>query len=392
MDAEAAEGSAEDAATIARRNTPAAGTGATNETIGDSEMEVLNKVESAVAEYQPFYAQLAELEQKNAALAFDYDSPKGNKEARSHVNTLRLTKGALERTRKSAKEDSLRIGRAIDAEAKEINARIEAMITVHQEAIDAIEQREKDRVAALATRLHVLSTTGAAAATAAELASTIAELEPVVIGEDWQEYKPQALEAKDSTLRVLRVRHAECVEVEAREAELARLRAESAERERVEREAAITRAAEERARVEASRAAAEAEARAAAEREAAARRELELKLAAENAERRRVEAEQRAEQERTEAMARAERAAQEAAARAEREAAEAVQREQDRVAAAARAEAAELAKREANKAHKTKINRAALSALVEGGMSEECAKQCITLIASGKVPAVSISY
>jgi colicin import membrane protein len=344
-------------------------------------MELLNKVESAVAEYQPFYAQLAELEQKNASLVFDYESPKGNKEARSHVNTLRLTKGALERTRKAAKEESLRIGRAIDAEAKEINARIEAMITVHQSAIDAIEQREKDRVAALATRLHELAMTGATAISATDLATVIAGLEPLVIGDDWQEYKPQALEAKDTALRVLRQRHVDRLEHEAREAELARLRAEAVERERQEREAEIARAAEERARAEAARAAQEAEARAAAEREAAARRELELKLQAENAERRRVEAEQRAEQERIEA-----------AARAEREAQEAVRREQERVAAARRAEEAEQAKREANKAHKGRVNRAALEALVSGGLSEECAKQCITLIASGKVPAVSIAY
>jgi len=355
-------------------------------------MELLNKVESAVAEYQPFYAQLAELEQKNASLVFDYESPKGNKEARSHVNTLRLTKGALERTRKAAKEESLRVGRAIDAEAKEINARIEAMITVHQTAIDEIEQREKQRVADLAERLAELRNTGAAASNAVALAEEVAALEPVVIGDDWAEFKPQALEAKDAVLRDLRQRHTAAVEHEAREAELARLRAEAAERERVEREAAIVRAAEERAKAEAARAAQEAEARAAAEREAAARRELELKLAAETAERRRVEAEQRAEQERIDAAARAERQQQEAKEQAERQAADAVRREQERVAAEQAAAAADLARREANKAHKAKINRAALAALVAGGLSEECAKQCVTLIASGQVPGVSIAY
>lgn len=355
-------------------------------------MELLNKEESAVAEYRPFYAQLAELEQKNATLIFDYESPRGNKEARSHINTLRLTKGALERTRKAAKEESLRVGRAIDAEAREIAARIEAMITVHQDAVDAIEQREKQRVAGLAERLADLRNTGAAAVAAADLAEIIATLEPLVIGDDWQEFKGQALEAKDQVLRDLRTRHAERVEHEAREAELARLRAEAAERERLEREAAIVRAAEERARAEAARAAQEAEARAAAEREAAARRELELKLAAESAERRRAEAEQRAEQERIDAIARAARAEQEAAAAAERQAAEAVRREQDRVAAEQAAAAAEQARREANKAHKAKINRAALAALIAGGLSEECAKQCITLIASGQVPAVTIAY
>jgi hypothetical protein len=366
-------------------------------------MEVLTKEETAVAEYRPFYAQLADLEQKNAALAFDYESPKGNKEARSHVNTLRLTKGALERTRKSAKEESLRIGRAIDAEAKEINARIEAMITVHQSAIDAIEQREKERVAALTTRLHKIGMSGAEANTAIELSAAIDFLQPVIIGADWQEFKGQALEAKDGALRVLRQRLAERVEHEAREAELARLRAEEQARAQKEREEAIARAAVERAqaeaarkgeeqRVAAARAIAEAEARAKAEREAAERRELELKLAAEAAERRRVEAEQRAEQERVDAAARAERQAKEAAERAERQAAAAVKAEQDRVAAAELAAAAEQARREKDKKHKAAINRAALAALVAGGLPEECAKQCVTLIASGKVPAVSITY
>lgn len=355
-------------------------------------MEILNKEESAVAEYRPFYAQLVELEKKNATLVFDYESPKGNKEARSHVYALRQTKGALERTRKEAKDESLRIGRAIDAEAKEINARIEAMITVHQTAIDAIEEREKDRVAALAERLAQLRNTGTAAVESIDIAAFIASLEPFVIGDDWQEFKPQALEAKDEVLRSLRQRHVERVEHEAREAELARLRAEAAERERIERESAIVRAAEERARAEAARAAQEAEARAAAEREAAARRELELKLQAEQSERRRVEAEQRAEQERIEAAARAERQAKEAAERAEREAAEAVRREQARVAAEHAAAAAEQARRERDKKHKAAINRAALDALVAGGLSEESAKLVVTLIASGKVPAVSIAY
>ena len=66
--------------------------------------EILDAPKSAVAAYQPFYAQLAELETNNARLVFDYESKKGNKEARSHVNTLRLTKGALERVRKAEKE------------------------------------------------------------------------------------------------------------------------------------------------------------------------------------------------------------------------------------------------------------------------------------------------
>jgi hypothetical protein len=365
-------------------------------------MELLEAATSAVAEYQPFYAQLAELEQKNAALAFNYETPKGNKEARSHVHALRLTKGALERTRKEAKAESLKKGRAIDAEAAEIEARIEAMIGVHQAKLDEIEQREKDRIAAIQQRLssiaHVIDSRKSA-----DLKARIGELEAVAIDDSFAEFVADAAKAKDATLAKYRAMLAEAEQAEAQAAELARLRAEAEARAKQEREEAIARAAVERAQAEAAKKAeeeraaaarqiAEAEARAKAEREAAERRELELKLAAEAAERRRVEAEQRAEQERQETAALVERERKAAEDRAVREAAEAVKREQERVAAAAALEAAEQAKREANKAHKARINRAALAALVEGGMTEECAKQCITLIAGGKVPAVTIAY
>lgn len=354
--------------------------------------EILDKPKSAVAEYQPFYAQLAELEKNNAALAFDYESKKGNKEARSHVNALRLTKGSLERTRKAAKAESLRIGRAIDAEAEQIEARIEAMILVHQAKIDEIEQHEKDRIALIEACMENLRQHGAEAKTAAALAVDISVLEVVVIGDDYAEFKAEALAVKDSHLQALRTRLSEMQKAEAEAAELARLREEAAARAQKDRDEAIARAAVEKAAAEAAalaerqaaaarKAIEDAELKAKQEREAAERRELELKLQAEQAERRRVEAEQKAEHEKMEA-----------ARRAEVEKQRAIQAEKDRVAAIAKAEADALAKREANQAHKRKINQAALGALVAGGINEECAKQCITLIATGKVPAVQINY
>ncbi|MEG1281230.1 MAG: hypothetical protein RSD57_12355, partial [Comamonas sp.] len=89
---------------------------------------------------------------------------------------------------------------------------------------------------------------------------------------------------------------------------------------------------------------------------------------------------------------------QQAKADAERKAAAAVEEEQRRVAAQAAAEAAEAKRRErdkahkAHKAHKASINRAALEAFVAGGMTEECAKLAVTLIAKKSIPAVSIAY
>lgn len=54
--------------------------------------------------------------------------------------------------------------------------------------------------------------------------------------------------------------------------------------------------------------------------------------------------------------------------------------------------AAEAKRRERDKAHKASINRAALEAFVQGGMTEECAKLAVTLIAKKSIPAVSIAY
>jgi hypothetical protein len=372
--------------------------------------EILDAQTTQVAAYQPFYGELAKLEQDNAALVFQYDTPKGNKEARSHVFSLRKTKGALEKVRKEAKAESLRIGRAIDSEAAEIEARIEAMITVHQLEIDRIEEAEKGRVAALDARLNEIELLKLHGGTSLEYRAEIGRVQAIEIGADWQEYMARATTAKAAMLEQLAKHLADAEQREAEAAELARLRAEAEARAQAERDAAIAKAAAERAQAEAeAKAAAEAEKarkaleaaeleakrkeqaaalamqqerdRAQKEKEAAARREMELKLQAEEAERRRVADAQEAERQRIAAEKRAEEDKQRA-----------VKAEQERIAAETKRIADEAAKREANKTHRAKINREALQDLISSGVSEDAAKACITLIAQGKVAHVSIAY
>lgn len=92
-------------------------------------------------------------------------------------------------------------------------------------------------------------------------------------------------------------------------------------------------------------------------------------------------AEQRAEQERLDAKRyaeeAAERARQDERRRADEAAAEILRQQQAR---------------ERDVAHRRTINRAALDAFVAGGMTEECAKQAITLIAERKIPNITIQY
>lgn len=246
--------------------------------------------------------------------------------------------------------------------------------------------------------------------TAAHVAQVIADLELVAIDKDWEEFLPEAAQAKDQSLAKLRTLLTERTKYEAEQAELVRLRAEAEAQAQRDRDAEIARSAAERA----SR---EAEERAQAERDAAARREQELidqaaaaQRATEQAAR---DAEAAAERQRLQLQLQAEqaeRAAEQAEAnrlaaeqRAEQERLAAIRRQEEAVERArldekARADAAadeilrQAAAREADLEHQRSINGAALKAFVAGGMTEECAKQAIKLIAQRKIPSISISY
>jgi colicin import membrane protein len=290
--------------------------------------EIIDAVsKSEIAAFSPFYADLATLEKDNAATVFDYESKAGNKDARSHVHKLRKTKGALEKVRKEAKADYLRLGRAVDSEASEIEARIESMIAVHQVKLDEIEQREAARVSALQERLRAISPGIEHYENSDAVRQAISAVEAVTITADWEEFMAQAATAKEQVLSRLNGYLLTAIKAEEDAAELARLRAETLAREQAERDAAIAKAAAEKAHKEAEEKAAQeaakarqalldaqAEAdrkeaaaalalkqereRALAEQEAAALRESQLKIQAQQAEQRRIAQEQQAEQDR----------------------------------------------------------------------------------------------
>jgi hypothetical protein len=264
----------------------------------------------------------------------------------------------------------------------------------HVDAIQAIED--------LAVDIGLLS--------AAELRSGIATAEAIQIGDHWQEFEAEAARTKDHVLTRLRAALSARDQYEAEQAELVRLRAEVETQAQRDREAEIARVASEQARIE-------AEQRAQAERDAAAKREQDLidqaaaaqrateqaaRDAEAAAERQRLQLQLQAEQaERQAAQAKAdqmaaEQQAEQARIAAEQRQAAAVERarqdELDRQAAAVAFELQQAQAREADLAHKKSINRAALEAFVSGGMTEECAKQAITLIAQRKIPAIAITY
>jgi len=332
----------------------------------------------------------------------DLKTRKGREAYASMAHSIAKSKTALEAVGKEISAKQKEIPKLIDAERKRVWDTLEAWQKEVRKPLDDWQAAEDARVDKHNDAIQQIKDLAIfeAAPTSGHLANIIADLELLEIGDSWEEFLAEAAQVKDQTLIKLRALHTERARYEAEQAELIRLRAEAEAQAQRDRDAQIAREAEERTRRE-------AEQRAQAEREAAARREQELldqaaaaQRAAEQAardaeaqaERQRLQLEQQAEQARLAAEQRAEQERQAAAKRAEQAAEQARADERRRADAAAAEIVRQQQAREADLEHKKQINRAALEAFIEGGMTEECAKQAITLIAQRKIPAISISY
>lgn len=324
----------------------------------------------------------------------DLTTRKGRERIASLAAKVSKSKTAVEKPGRDYLKRLKEMPKVVEAELREFVTKMDALRDATRQPLTDWEQKELARTDAHVDGIQRIKDLALfeVSPTADQVAQVIADLELVAMDESWEEFLAEAAQVKDQTLVKLRALHAVRTRYEAEQAELARLREESEARALADREAAIAREAAERAQQE-------AEERARAEREAAAQREqalidaaerekreaenqrLQLQLQAEQAERQRVEAEQRAEQERVDS---------------ERRQAEAAERARLDEIARQKAAADEILRqerlREADKAHKARINRAALEAFIAGGMPEACAKQAVTLIAQRKIPSVSISY
>ncbi|MCO7218087.1 hypothetical protein [Halomonas sp. OfavH-34-E] len=300
------------------------------------------------------------------------DTAKGRQAYASMAHKIARSKTAIDNIGKELVADLKQLPKTIDAERKRWRDQLDAWRDEARGPLNEWEAAEEARKAqhqAGIERLDLLAS-DIPNLDSKELANCIAEAEAMAIGEHWEEYEAEAARTKDRVLSLLREGLAKRQAYEAEQAELARLRAEAEAREQKEREERIAREAEERARRE-------AEAAAQAERDAAARREAEAKAAAERREREHKEA---IERQRREAEAERQRIEDEHRRREEERLAE-ERRQQD-----------ELARRQADKEHRARINRAALEAMIDGGMPEDCAKTAITLIAKGQIPSITINY
>ncbi len=347
-----------------------------------------------------------------AAEVPDLTTRKGRERIASLAAKVSKSKTAVEKPGRDYLKRLKEMPKVVEAELRDFVTKMDNLrdntrqpLTEWEEAEQARKDKHVDGIQNIKD-LAVFEATPAAA----HVAQVIADLELVEINDTWEEFLAEAAQVKGQTLAKLRTLLAERTQYEAEQAELVRLRAEAEAQAQRDRDVEIARAAAEQARLQ-------AEQQAQAERDAAARREQELldqaaatqRAAAQAAldaeaaaERQRMQLELQAEQARTAAaQAEANRIAAEQRAEQERVAAEqrqaqaveqARKNELARQAAAVAFELEQAQDREADEAHRRAINRAALDALIAGGMPEDCAKQAIKLIAQRKIPAVTISY
>lgn len=342
--------------------------------------ETALQVYSAENGLEPYLQQIrAEID----AFVPDVSSRKGRDAIASIAHKVARSKTALDNVGKDLVAELKEVPKKIDAERKRMRDLLDAWKDEVRRPLTEWEEAEAARVAKHEADIEAMKSwiNPAGDTTASELQDIIFRLETHEIDASWEEFEAEAHRVKAGSLATLREALAKREQYEAEQAELERLRREAAEREQKEREERIAREAAEAERLAAERRAQEerdAAARREAEAKAAAeKRELELKLQAEQAEREKVEAQRRAEQAERDARARAEQAA-----AAER------QRQADEQARIER----EAAAREADRAHKGAVLKAAKEAVMTVGITEDQAREVIKLIAAGGVPQVYIAY
>jgi len=309
---------------------------------------------------------LARIRKEIDAFKPDLSTASSRKAIASMAYKVAQSKTYLDGIGKELVDEQKKIPNLIDGTRRKIRDTLDKWKDEVRQPLTDWEKAEEARVAELKAGLAELQAVIAdqAVRPALVLRERLAEVKAEDVSEAvYDEFAGLAAEAKLKAIEALEARIIEADKREAEAAELAKLRAEAEARAKADAEAKAKADAEERERkaaeaaVAAERAKAEAAAKAA--QAEAERKEREHKAALEAAERRAVEA----------------------AAKAKADAEAQAQRE-----------AAEKARREADREHRATINRAALAAFVDGGIAEDIAKQVVTLIAAGTIPAVTINY
>jgi len=259
----------------------------------------------------------------------------------------------------------------IDAERKRGKEAFDALRDQARKPLDDYEAAVKARLDAHEQALKEVGELSAVpfGADVAEIERRIAKLDEYAL-RNWEEFAVRFSLSNDAVSLRLNTILSQTKQQDAEREAFKR-----SEAERIERESAEAKARQEREQKERderiAREATERAERAAAEREAQAKRDAEA-------------AEARA--------AKAEKDVKEAAAKAIRDQEAAVEAERQRNERARLAEEAATKAREANKAHKLKIDKEIILALVAYEMSTATAREIVAAMSRGEIPNVKVIY
>jgi colicin import membrane protein len=337
-----------------------------------------------LTEREKFNEFYAKMKAETDTLAPDTSTEKGRVAIRKMATRVRDTKAAIEKARLGLTKDMRDQIDVINAAGKEIKEELQSLEDEVRKPLTEWEEAEKQRARDCEDAIDwfkhqkVIAEDDTAAAV---MERAHAVYEKAIDPELFQDLLEDAEAAKDDAMETLKRAHDRLTKEEADRAELARLRA--AEEARKEEEARVA-AAQEAARREAEELAAYNERRAAAEKAELERIQRAKDEAAEQA---RQEEARRAQAEIDAANERARKAEEDAAAERKRiaDAKAAEEAEAARVAA-------ENAKREANKAHRTRVKAAAKKSIMALGADDDLATKIVLAIVAGEIPNVSMAF
>jgi len=113
---------------------------------------VVTRIENTneLVAFDELEARIAEYKVKNENLVFNYADPKGEKDARSHIFSLRKVKSHIASIHKELKAEVLAKGKAVDAKKNKLTADVDEMIDFHLTPIKEIEARREAELKAKA--------------------------------------------------------------------------------------------------------------------------------------------------------------------------------------------------------------------------------------------------
>lgn len=329
--------------------------------VGDGLDPIIQQARDVVAEFEP-----------------DISTDKGRKAIASLANKIAKLKVKLDDLGKELVGDWKAKSKVVDSSRKKMRDELDALKAEARKPLTDWENAEKDRVSAHRQTIDYIE--GWVSST--DVNGSLLDLDGLKLSlahvnevdtDTLEEFELEGIKKKESAISTLtRMIEAEKKRIET-EAELARMRAEEAERARAARDEALRKEAAEAATKAAEEKAKEAAAKAEADRQAAINQAAESKRQAEESERARIAAEERSKIEQQLA--------------AERARLEEKKRQEDAI----KAEQEAQAKREANKAHISKVRKAAKEGLMKY-VDEETAVKIVLAIHAGEIENVTINY